>query len=101
MAYQIIWSPEAERSFDSIVNYLQTNFTEKEVANFIRTVNRRLLLMKQFPKTGNKLSKTSQRRKAVLHKRAILYYRILERKKEVRLLTFFDTRQDPKKGQFS
>jgi plasmid stabilization system protein ParE len=97
MAYQIIWSPEAEESFDSIVHYIQTSFTEREVAHFIQTVNKRLLLMKRFPKTGHKTAKTSQRRKTVLHKRTILYYRILERKKEIRLLTFFDTRTDPRK----
>ena len=29
MAYQIKWTPEAEKSFDSIVEYLFENFSEK------------------------------------------------------------------------
>ena len=40
MAYKIIWSPEAVKTFDNIVDYILVNFTNKEVAAFINTVNR-------------------------------------------------------------
>lgn len=97
MAYQLIWSPEAINSFDAIIEYLKVTFSDKEVSRFVQLVSRRLLLMEKFPKSGKKLAKTSQRRKIVLHKRTTLYYRIFERTKEVRLLVFFDTRQNPRK----
>ena len=94
MAYKIIWSPEAVKSFDEIVNYIAKNFTEKEVASFINSVNRRLLVMAQFPKVSHTMTRTSRRRKAVIHKLTILFYIIRERKKEVELLSFFDTRRN-------
>lgn len=97
MAYQVIWSLEAMNSFDSIVEYLKISFSEKEVSRFVKLVNRRLLLMEKFPKAGKKVTKAFQRRKIVLHKRTTLYYRVFERNKEVRLLVFFDTRQNPRK----
>lgn len=93
MAYKIIWSPEAVKTFDEIVNYISKKFTDKEVSSFITTVNRRLLVMAQFPKASRIIS-TSKRRKAVIHKRTILFYKIRERKKHVELLSFFDTRRN-------
>lgn len=93
MAYKIIWSPEAVKTFDEIVNYIAKKFTDKEVVSFINTVNRRLLAMTQFPKVSRLMS-PSKRRKAVIHKRTILFYKIRERKKEVELLSFFDTRRN-------
>jgi len=94
MAYKITWSPEAVKTFDAIVEYISINFTNKEVAVFINIVNRRLLAMSHFPKTSRKLSRASRRRKAVIHKRTVLIYTIRERKKEIELLSFFDTRQN-------
>jgi len=101
MAYKIIWSPEAITTFEAIVEYISVNFTNKEVASFINTVNRRLLAMSFFPKTSRILSRTSRRRKAVIHKRTVLIYTIKERKKEIELLSFFDTRQNRKWSRYN
>lgn len=94
MAYKIIWSPEAVKTFDAIVEYISVNFTNKEVAFFINSVNRRLLAMTYFPKTSRTITAGSRRRKAVIHKRTVLIYTIRARKKEIELLFFFDTRQN-------
>lgn len=94
MAYKIIWSPEAVKTFDNIIDYILVNFTNKEVAAFINTVNRRLLVMAEFPKASRKMTSGSRRRKAVINKRTVLFYSIRERKKEVELLAFVDTRQN-------
>src|SRR5882757_3657901 len=96
MAYKIIWAPEAVKSFDAIVNYLQQNFTAKEVGSFIKTVNRRLLVLEIFPKSSRKISKSAKRRKVVIHKRTVLFYAIKEKNNEVELLLFRDTRRNNK-----
>jgi len=88
MAYKIIWSPEAVKTFDGIVNYIAKKITDKEVSSFINIVNRRLLIMAEFPKASRTMSRTSRRRKAVIHKLTILFYKIRERKKEIELLSF-------------
>ncbi len=101
MAYKIVWSPEAIITFEAIVEYISVNFTNKEVASFINTINRRLLAMSFFPKTSRTLSRTSRRRKAVIHKRTVLIYTIKERKKEIELLSFYDTRQNRKWSKYN
>jgi hypothetical protein len=49
MAYKIVWSKEATTSFDSVVQYLTKNFTEKEVTNFLLEINRKLALISLMP----------------------------------------------------
>jgi plasmid stabilization system protein ParE len=97
MAYQLVWAPEAVRSFESIIAYLQKDFTDKETARFVNTVNRKLLLIQLNPRISRTTSKASQRRRLVIHRRTLLFFRIQERKKQVELLYFFDTRQAPGK----
>ncbi len=97
MAYKVTWSPEALVTFDEIVNYLKHNFTDVEVAKFVGLVNRRILLLQRIPQSFRTTAKTSERRRTVLHKRAVLFYKIRERKKEVELLYFSDTRKSPGK----
>ena len=96
MAYKIIWSPEASETFDSIIGYLQYKFTNREVIQFVKIVNRRLLLIEKFPYAARTTSRTSKRRKTVIHKRTIIYYKVREKKKEIELLSVFDTRQRPR-----
>ena len=93
MAYKIVWSPEAVATFDSIIRFLNYRFTDKEVAHFVKLVNRRLLLIERFPYVARTTSRTSGRRRTVIHKRTIIYFKIRERKKEIELLSVFDTRQ--------
>ncbi len=95
MAYKIIWSPEAVYTFDSIIGFLNYLFTEKETAHFVKLVSRRLLLIEKIPYTVRTTSRTSKRRRTVIHKRTIIYFKIRERKKEIELLSIFDTRQNP------
>ncbi len=98
MAYKIIWSPEASNTFEEIIEYIGRMFTNKEVERFVKTVNRRLWLLQQIPQSFRTTAKTSYRRKTVIHERTILFYKIRERKSDVELLFFFNTRKNPGKA---
>jgi plasmid stabilization system protein ParE len=95
MAYKIVWSPEAVDTFESIIRFINSRFTEKEVAHFVKLVNRRLLLLEKFPYVARTTSRTSKRRRTIIHKRTIIYFKIREGKREIELLSIFDTRQKP------
>lgn len=36
MAYKITWSPQGEKTFDTIIEYLENKWTQREVKNFIK-----------------------------------------------------------------
>lgn len=49
MARQIIWLPKAEERFEEIIIYLQENWSDKEVTNFIKRTEAVLRLIYAFP----------------------------------------------------
>jgi hypothetical protein len=48
MALEIYWTQEAIDSFNKIINYLETNWTEREVNGFIDTFKRKLSLLEKI-----------------------------------------------------
>ena len=39
MAYKIVWLPKAEKRFEQTINYLEQNWSDKEVEEFIKRTN--------------------------------------------------------------
>lgn len=94
MASEVIWSPKAEETFDKIIEYLQKNWTEKEVVNFANRTNKIINIIRL-----NNVSFRRSEKKDIyeipITKHNILLYRI--HKNHIELLRFYDTRQNPKK----
>ena len=57
MAYEIIWLPKAEERFDTIIYYLEQNWTEKIVTDFIRKTHQKLFEIQKRPKMGRRSAK--------------------------------------------
>lgn len=49
------------------------------------------------PRLGRKTGKRTNFRKTTINKRVVLYYQYKPRKKEIELLVFWNTQQDPDK----
>lgn len=94
MAYEIVWLPKAEMTFEGIISWLQTNWTDREISNFVARTNVVLDMIRINPKLYRGAGKRKIR-EVVINKQIILLYRIKSNK--VELLTFFDTRQNPNK----
>ncbi len=98
MPKQVIWSPQSENDFSSILEYLQENRDKMVFMKFIEIVdepiNQISLNPKQFPIIQTKM----KIRKCVITKHNSLYYR--ERKGSVNILRIYDNRQDPRKLKF-
>ena len=96
MDYEIIWSPKAIDTFDGVIDYLNENWTEKEIENFVTITENTIRHISQNPYLF-KGSEKDNLREAFVTKNNILLYQINESLKSVELLTFWDTRQNPKK----
>jgi plasmid stabilization system protein ParE len=97
MVFKIIWSSLALKTYISNIEYLEKDWTSKEVNNFINIVQRKISILSLQPKSGKITSKRIHLRQIVVHKRIILIYRFKPLKKEVELVRFFNTWQHPKK----
>lgn len=100
MAYQIIWSAEARAAYFSIIDYLANEWTEKEISNFVNRVHFKLSVLAEHPAIGKPHKKKYRIHKTIVHKHVSLVYHIKAQKKEIVLLTFWDTRQGPGKLKY-
>ena len=93
--YRIIWTLRAFENLKRIINYLEENWTDKEIKNFSYRLNIYLAFIEKkprsFPASKNKLNI----RRAVITKHNTIYYKI--RKDTIALIAIIDNRQNPKK----
>jgi plasmid stabilization system protein ParE len=97
MAYKITWSAESKLSYLAILEYLESEWSEKEVINFVELVDNKLNLLLMQPAIGWLHNKRYKIRKTLVHKRVSLVYHVKRKGKEIVLLSFWDDRQDPSK----
>lgn len=96
MAYEVIWSPQAEKTFEKVINYLEVNWTNKQIENLIIRTNRLVKLISRNPFLF-KRSEKQNLHEVLITKHNLLLYQVNDVDQKVELLAFFDTRQHPKK----
>ena len=97
MSYSIKWLPEAEITFALVIEYLEKNWTVKQIENFINRTEQVIDFISQNPKQYH-YSKKKDVYQAVVTRQISLYYRI--NREEIELLIFWDNRQNPEKLKF-
>ncbi len=100
MAVKIIWSNEAEITFEKNIDYLQKNWTDKEISGFIKQTNFILSRIEVNPLMYMASPKSRFIRKAPINKYIILYFRYYISKKQVVLLSFWHSKQNPSKLKY-
>ena len=98
MPKSIIWSPLSENDFISILDYLQTNWNDKVLSDFIDLTEGIIGQIAANPTQFPVINKKKEVRKCVITKHNTLFYR--DRKEHIDILRIFDTRQDPRKLKF-
>ncbi|MGE0090811.1 MAG: type II toxin-antitoxin system RelE/ParE family toxin [Bacteroidales bacterium] len=99
MLREIIWSPLAEKDLESILEYLDENWSQKVIIRFLRKID---MVISQIAKVPNQypiINRKLEVRKCVITKQNTLFYR--ESKNRIEIIRLYDTRQDPKKLKFT
>jgi addiction module RelE/StbE family toxin len=92
---KIRWTEEATKNLESIIIYLETNWTTKELKRFFQKLEKQLLLISIFPEAYPLSQKKKRIHRCVLTKNLTIYYTVKD--DSLVLLALFDTRQDPVK----
>jgi plasmid stabilization system protein ParE len=95
MALKVVWTPEAAKSLDQIIRYLEQNWSEKEVVAFIQKTEHVIELVSNQPYLFP-LSKKRTIRKALITKHNSLFYKIDKTINRLILISFWDNRKNPK-----
>ena len=95
MVFEIKWTPRAVNDFESVINYLEADWSEKTAREYANKVDKVLLIISKMPYLYPKISRKKNIRKCLVVKQNAMYFRV--KKKTVTILAIFDTRQNPKK----
>jgi len=96
MAVTIRWTKRAQKSFDNIVDYLNTEWSLVVAIKFVKKSNAFIETLKDYPRLGKQETAANGLRSFVLSRQTTVFYRI-KNKDTIILLNFFDTRQNPEK----
>ncbi|MEQ8336083.1 MAG: type II toxin-antitoxin system RelE/ParE family toxin [Cyclobacteriaceae bacterium] len=92
---RIYWTKKSESRFHEIYTFILTEFGEKSSNKFKDKVFDFLALLEKFPELGTLEVPNRKIHGFQVSKQTRIFYRI--NKDYISILTFFDTRQDPKK----
>lgn len=91
---KVIWSEEAVENLKKIIQYLEENWTEKEIKKFVKKLEKQISIITTQPDSFPKANNLDVRR-SVLSKQTTIYYNVHQ--EAIRIVTIFDNRQNPKK----
>lgn len=93
--YRIFWTDHALSELKDTIEYLEDNWTERELRNFFHELDHVIELISKNPELFPASLSRKDLRKAIVARFNSLYYRI--NKDSVEVLSFFSNRQDPDK----
>ncbi len=94
MVKKITWTPEAEKTFESVIDYLQQYWSEWEIKNFIERADSVTEQITRHPLSYRSSGKEDVR-EALITKQSLLLYRVSG--DVIYLLYFWDTRKNPER----
>lgn len=92
---KIRWTEEASKNLDSIITYLEDNWTTKELTRFFTKLEKQISILSIFPEAFPISKKKSRVHRCVFMKQLTIYYTI--ENEHLVLLSIFDNRQNPNK----
>ena len=98
MALNVFWSKHADKSFDSIITWLQSNWGDHSVSLFVKKVYDFLEIISEFPEIGSLENTDLNIRGFVIVKQITIFYQV--RNEKIIILNFYDNRQRPKRKRF-
>lgn len=96
MALEILWTKRAEKGYNKIVLYIQKEWTEREVRNFIQETQAFIELLKKNPKILQPSVKKNLYR-GPLNRLTIVTYKFKPDKNQIILVNIRSARQKPLK----
>jgi plasmid stabilization system protein ParE len=95
MALELVWSKKAEQGYAHIVKYLEDEWTDKEVQNFVRETKHFFDLLKQNPRILEPSRTHKDLYRGPINRLTILTYRYKPRAKRIILVNIRDARKRP------
>ncbi|OYU79418.1 MAG: hypothetical protein CFE23_14050 [Flavobacterium sp. BFFFF1] len=93
--YKILWTNFALSELEKTIEYLQENWTDRELRNLASEIEETLSLLSHNPNLFQASEIKKEIRRVVVAKHNALYYRVKDN--TIEIISFFSNRQSPKK----
>ncbi len=93
--YKILWTDFALSELEKTIEYLEKNWTERELSNLAIEIEETLTLLSHNPNLFQSSDIKKEIRRVVVAKHNTLYYRV--KNNTIEIISFFSNRQSPKK----
>ena len=93
--YKILWTDNALKELEITIEYLEENWTEKELRNLALKLEEIVTLVSQNPNLFQVSDIKKEIRRVIILSHNTLYYRITDN--QIEIISFFSNRQSPKK----
>lgn len=95
MALEVVWTKQALRGFDGIIQYLSTHFSEREVRKFIKETKNLIELLGDYPELLQQTQFHKNLRRGPINKRTIITYRVRPRKGIIEIINICPAKKLP------
>jgi len=92
---EVIWSAKAKITYFNVLDYLDKNWSKKEILQFNLRIELVLKSIIRNPGIFSVSVKHPNIRRAIVDKNNSFFYQVDNYNKKIYLLTFFDNRQNP------
>ena len=96
--YKILWTDHAISELKETIDYLENNWTEKELRKFAAKLDHTIQLISKTPEIFPDSNEKKGIRKAVVEKHNNLYYR--KNENSIEILSLFSNQKDPDKKNY-
>lgn len=91
----VVLSETAKTKLSHLLKYLEIEWSKKVKRDFIKKLDQSILKVSHYPESCPESTEVKGLYKCVMTKQTSFFYRVSPI--EIEIVTFFDTRQDPKK----
>jgi plasmid stabilization system protein ParE len=98
MVRVVVWSKNADRNFDFLIDYLSAEWGDSLTKAFVKRTFDFLDLLVDFPEIGSVENASRQIRGFVLTKQITVFYKV--KGNRVVILNFYNNRQNPNKRPY-
>lgn len=96
MALKIIWTSQAVNGFNKVVDYLEENWTVKEILNLEKSIEQVINQIRINPEQFSTSIKKKFLHKAIIDKNNYLVYKLNKESRTVEIINFRGTKQKHK-----
>ena len=96
MALKIKWTPQADKGLAMVIEYLEAEWTLREILQLEENINQVANQISLFPDLYPKSETYKNLHKAIIDKNNYLVYRVNYKNSNIEIINFKGTKQKPK-----